>query len=358
MNRDHPSTYIAPSIAEAIRNYSAEAEKLKRPHPVQLALIQSEQWFRLFVPKVYNGLQLNLPEALRLEEALAWTDGSVGWSVTLCAGAGWFGGFIDPKIAAQIFDNDAVCLAGSGNPSGIARKMDGHYVVTGQWAYATGASDATCFTANCVIEENGILLKHAGGKDLVRSFLFLKEEVTVHENWKTIGMIATGSNSFSVNELTINRDRIFQIEANSKTLTLPLYSYPFLQFAETTLAVNSSGMAIRFLELCEIIFQQKPIRSSDHAFRNAAKKLDNTRDEFYKQVENSWSECVDHLCISSPALRQISRHSRRLAHTSLEIVDKLYPLCGMQAANPSTEINRVWRNLHTGSQHSLFNKKD
>lgn len=75
---DHPAAYIAPELATALRKLAGEAEQLKQLHPSQLAIIYEQKWFQLFVPKRYNGLELNLPEALQIEEGLAWTDGSVG----------------------------------------------------------------------------------------------------------------------------------------------------------------------------------------------------------------------------------------------------------------------------------------
>jgi len=56
-------------------------------------------------------------------------------------------------------------------------------------------------------------------------------------------------------------------------------------------------------------------------------------------------------------LEQVSANSRKLAKTARECVDELYPYCGLQAANPDAEINQVWRDLHTASQHSLLTFK-
>jgi hypothetical protein len=43
-----------------------------------------------------------------------------------------------------------------------------------------------------------------------------------------------------------------------------------------------------------------------------------------------------------------------LASTSREVVDELFPLCGLVAADPASAINRVWRNLHTACLHPLL----
>jgi alkylation response protein AidB-like acyl-CoA dehydrogenase len=350
-----PSQYVIPELAAALRNVAAEAEHLKNLHPVQLAIIYEQQWFRLFVPKEYKGAGLSLPAALQLEEALAWADGSVGWTVTLCAGAGWFVGFLDPQIAALIFNEKNVCIAGSGKVSGIAKKNKGGYEITGSWDYASGANHATAFTANCMIEENGTHLTDPGGSPLIQAFVFLPHEVTVKENWKRIGMIATGSHSFAVDAITVNTNRAFIIDKQHAVLKDPIYQYPFLQFAETTLAVNSSGMAFHFLELCTAILKKTNNHMQMEA-ENAIAALERIRQEFYTDTIASWEQCCSNAAIDPALLQQVSDISMQLAISSRKIVDEYYPYCGMQAADPGTEINRVWRNLHTASQHSLFNR--
>jgi len=351
----HPAEYIDTELVKYMRSHAAEAELLKQLHPVQLSLIHEQKWFRLFVPKTYAGLELSLPDALRLEEGLAWTDGSIGWTVTLCAGAGWFIGFLQPEIIPIVFNDPAVCFAGSGKSSGIAKKIAGGYEVTGYWPHATGAVHATVFTANCMIEENGALLKEKDGSPVTRSFLFLKNEVTVHHHWNSIGMKATGSFGFEAKQISVPENRLFRINGKGAHLQNPIYQYPFISFAEATLAVNSSGMAVRFLDLCNTVSAKKTNNTMQVHLENAVKQLEECRNRFYMIIEDSWKHCVNRDPFSSELTALISEHSRKLAITARQLVDELYPYCGMHAADPETEINRVWRNLHTASQHSLFN---
>jgi hypothetical protein len=80
----HPSEFIPKELVQIIRDTAGESEQFKQLHPLQLAIIHDQKCFQLFVPEIYHGLELSLPKGLKLEEALAWTDGSLGWTVTLC----------------------------------------------------------------------------------------------------------------------------------------------------------------------------------------------------------------------------------------------------------------------------------
>src|SRR5690606_14262993 len=112
-----------------------------------------------------------LPQAVRLEEALAWADGSLGWTLTLCAGANWFAGFLDSGLAKEIFADKKVCLAGSGAATGTAEVIPEGYLLHGKWRYATGAPHATMITANCVITEDGKPLLNIDGSPVIKAFV-------------------------------------------------------------------------------------------------------------------------------------------------------------------------------------------
>ena len=350
----HPSHFVPAALADAIRAVSAEAERSGCLHPQQLALIYEQRWFSLFVPLAYGGLELSLPAGLRLEEALAWADGSTGWTVTLCGGANWFIGFLQPEIAVELFSDPRVCLAGSGRVSGVARITAEGYEISGHWRYATGAPYATAFTANCRVEKDGMLLRDEKGDPLVYSFLFSKAEVILHEDWRCIGMIATASLSFEVCNQKVPSNRRFAIDGVHAFLPQPIYRYPFLQLAETTLAVNSSGMAARFIGLYEKIWAEKTNEGILPLPQDLLNQLQILRQSFYEAVEVSWEECSEGRPLPDALLKKVSEASRQLAAGARRLVDELYPWCGLVAANPDTEINRVWRNLHTASQHSLL----
>ncbi|MCZ8215673.1 MAG: hypothetical protein O9262_05500, partial [Cyclobacteriaceae bacterium] len=175
-NIHHPSSIIDQQLITTLRNVAPDAEQLFMLHPAQLDIIYSQRWFKLFVPVEFGGLELSLPEVLKLEEALSWVDGSLGWVVTLCAGAGWFVGFIPHTVAEKIFTNEKLCLAGSGAMNGYADLTENGFVINGSWPYASGAMHATAFTANCLIRKNNQQVYQTDGTTQVAAFILDSEE--------------------------------------------------------------------------------------------------------------------------------------------------------------------------------------
>ena len=356
---------LSQEHAALLRRYAAEAEQRGELPPEVLALIYREQWFRSLVPKRFGGLELPLPAVVRLEEEIAGADGSTGWVVTLCSGAGWFSGFFSSARLERLFLNPRMCVAGSGSPDGRADRLEGGgYRITGRWGYASGARHATAFTANCVVWEAGAPVLGEDGQRLVRPFLFLREEVEVAEDWKAVGLGATGSHGFSVTGLGVPAERVFDIDVAAAADDSPLYRYPFLPLAQATLAVNCSGMALHFFDCFDKLFLARMERGHLSAaaaawvkelFAQASKSMADIRAIFYKALDASWViASIEGAQPETDPYPIVGQHSRLLASTALHWVDKLYPLAGLGAARADTEINRVWRDLHTASQHPLL----
>lgn len=323
---------------DRLRRLSGDAEIQGALTADQLAMIYDRRWFKLFVPNSLGGLEWSLPAGVRLEEELARIDGSLGWTVTLCAGANLFVGYMDRSIAEVVFADPKVCLGGSGQVAGNAVDRGSGYVVSGKWRYATGAPHLTHFTANCETEHG------------VRSFFFPKADVQMIADWNAFGLKATASHSFAVDQVWADPSQAFLIAPEAATWDHPIYQYPFLQFAEATLAVNTLGMARHFLECVA----ELDIAALRKVVQTAESQLTQVRESFYGALDHSWNELLCAGELPPDVLEPVSVASRTLVKTSRKQVVAIYPHVGMVGADASSEMNRVWRDIFTASQHSLL----
>ncbi len=355
----HPGSVFSKTQTDLIRNEAAAAEQLGKLTAPLLQLVYDHHWFKMLVPARYGGLQSDLPQVVKIEEALSWADGSLGWVVTLCSGAGWFGGFISPELAPGIFRHPQLCIAGSGASTGTAEVVGDGYLLNGLWKYASGVHHATHITVNCLVTQNGKSIAGSDGKPLIKAFIVDKKKVKLQAGWKYMGMIATGSDAYIIGQEYVSMEHLFSLEPASAIVRETLYLYPFLQLAEATLAANLSGMAVHFTDLCaEIISDKitnnKSLSSADltkmqEDIEVETKRLNDARTLFYDALHRSWNKADE-----QQLLLQVSITSRRLAQVARQSVDNLYPYAGLKAAATGTEINRVWCDLHTASQHSLL----
>lgn len=357
-----PVNSLSQNWIDLIRTEAVAAEKQGKLTKKQLNLIYEQGWFKLMIPTAQGGKQMALPDVLHMEEALAYADGSLGWVVTLCAGAGWFGGFMDQEIAGTELAGDNICLAGSGATKGTAEIVADGYKINGHWPYATGAPEATSFTANCIVTKNGIPVKNDNGKPQVIAVLLDKGNVTVTDHWNGVGMRATSSHSYQVSDAKVKEDRTFDI-TSAPVVKAPLYYFPFHQFAEATLSVNMTGMGMHFMELCGKIIADKTTHDGNghvdaealqSKYDTLMQKLQVARQKLYYAVDMSWQVCQANKEISPSLLYKVSAASFASVNIVRDCVNTLFPYCGLQAAERDSEINRVWRDIHTAGQHSML----
>lgn len=330
----------------------------------QLKLIYQNNWFNIWVPNQLNGLELTFPSGLKLIEELAYWDAGLAWTITLCSGANMFAGFIDPSLATQIWKDPKVCFGGSGRVGGTAVKDDNDYIISGFWSYATGAPHLTHFTLNAKIVENGQELIDENGEPIIYSFFVPREHVLIHYDWDTFGLECTASHSFSLENVRVPHENAFLLAPHAKKNESPLFNIPFMPFAELTLLMNYIGMFKRFMDLTEKYYFEK---SKDPNWVNTYSKLrfrtlDQMRTAFEIEVEYIeklanlvWENAEKNKITEPEILDSISRLSKDLVkNIKLKAID-LMPNLGIRAAQRENELNIVFRNLFTASQHSLLN---
>lgn len=361
---DTGSYSLTARDARRIERYAAGADAALWLHPAQRALLHRRGWLKMLAPRASGGAELPLPDAVRLEEAVAAVDGSMGWVLTLCAGAGWFAGFLAPDLARAIIGTPRVCLGGSGAPTGYADQENEGYRITGCWDYASGAPMATHFTLNAVLRAGGQPLLDASGAPRIRAFLVPAAQVRIVPSWRSIGMRASASHSYRIDGAWVAQEYGFAISPDAATANGPLYRYPFYSLAYVTLAANAAGIASHFLQLARSCMNRRrhaltglPLLEVPEVVALVLAKEQAhavARARFYEELERSWALVVAGTPLAPDEMRSVQVSALALVAASRAAVDELYPYCGLYAAHEDSAINRVWRDFHTASQHSLL----
>ncbi len=350
---------------QIIKDGQASSIARKSLVDTQLQMIYDNNWFNIWVPTSYGGKGMSLIEGVSLLEELAYWDGGLGWTVTLCAGANMFAGYIDPQLAQQVFSSPKVCFGGSGRVGGKAVWDGRKYIISGVWQFATGAPHLSHFTLNCHVYEGDVQRMGEGGEPLVLSFFVPREYVLIHYDWDTFGLECTASHSFSLDQVPVDPQYSFQIKPEKRYNDGPLYSLPFMPFAELTLLANYIGMYRRFLDLVEKYFVHKSKDSCWNArFGKERFKLLDTfqvelsanRDKIQTLTAELWDKCIGGESMSDSAVIQdIAILSRMMVKAVREQTVTLFPLVGITGAQRDNELNMVFRNIFTATQHSLLN---
>jgi alkylation response protein AidB-like acyl-CoA dehydrogenase len=221
---------------------------------------------------------------------------------------------------------------------------------------------ATHFTLNAQLREDGKPLLDAAGAPRIRAFLVPAAEVELVPSWRSIGMRATASHSYRIDGKWLSADNGFTIDAVHATNDGPLYRFPFISLAYFTLAANLSGMARHFLQLAAPAIARR--RTAGCAtegpnpgtlrLQSLADDFDCARQRFYQLLDSAWERVAAGMALDADETAAIQAASLALVRACRSAVDETYPYCGLHAAHEESDINRVWRDFHTATQHSLL----
>lgn len=309
--------------------------------------IYKERWLQIWVPKMYGGLGLNFTNGLKLLKSLSLIDGSLGWMVTLCAGANYFSRNLKPDIAQDLFKDHFTCFGGSGAIGGTAEKMNDFYLINGRWTFATGAPHLSHFTLNAVVTENDQAVLDENGKELIRSFIIPKDQVEISTDWKAMGMQATGTFSFAVDHILVDANHSFIY--NEFYTDAVLDRIPFRIFADLTLLVNYLGMAEHFLNEAEKIRPELDVE----AFRNDLSTQENQTYFFADKIEDLLEKQQE---ITTEIQTKIHQFGENLVTDLSHKILDLYFQLGIKASHTHEPIQQIFRDYFTATQHANFRK--
>ena len=315
--------------------------------PEVLQWINKENLWNLWVPRSYGGLEASLSEGLQRLKTLARTDGSLGWTVTLCSGANYFIGNLNKEATDDIFYNSQKpILGGSGGMFGTAEEIKEGYKISGKWQYATGAPYLSHFTLNARILRHGAEIKDSDGTSKFLSFVIPKEKVQIVSDWNTMGLKATATHSFEVDAIV---DEKYAFKYDHFRLPQPIFKIPFSVFADMTLWVNYLGIAEHYLEVAQTILSNEVLQGLSALISMTNQDVYNISKEIETSVQQSQEFTEDY------SRKLHSQAADSVRHISREIL-AVYPLLGIKASSCDHQLNQIFRDYFTATQHHIFSK--
>lgn len=218
--------------------------------PVYDALVES-RLFWMLVPKELNGEELSLVESFEVIEELSRADGSTGWafmanslSTSLAAG------FLADKGARDIFDHDLPGItAGMILPTGKGTRVDGGYIVTGNYQFASGSAHASWIGAGFIVHDaDGNPESAPGGGPVVRTAFVPRDKVEFRGNWNVWGLVGTGSYDYGLTQVFIPEEHCFDTFSTTPVRTEPVYRLGLLGIGVGGHAPVALGIARRALD--------------------------------------------------------------------------------------------------------------
>ena len=357
---DSPLLASLGYLEALLDRHSAEGRRDQRlPQPSADALFE-RGLYRLWIPRRFDGFELPLPEGLRVIEAVSRWDGAAGWAVMIGAGGGLFAAYLPTEIAQRLFGSPDALVAGSGAVRGTAERVEGGFRCSGRWRYASGAHQASVFTANCQVVENGEIL-HVNGKPWVRAMAFHPSQVRIIETWDTTGLRGTGSHDFAVEEAFVPAADTFSVMTDTPREAGALYRLPFGTLTELPISAVVLGLARQALARFEHLATTKtsPFGGgllASHprvasAIAATRRDIDTASTTLYGLAEEAWRTATLESPLDESLIRRCTTDCARLVAEPVAAIGKLVPLAGMNAIHREDPFSVAWQDLSAAAAH-------
>lgn len=354
----------ARALRETFRSRTAETDRLARLPDETVAEMEAAGLFSLLSPRQYGGFQMNLDDYMDVILELGRADVSVAWTANLINTNAWLlGRFFPKEIQEKVFT--------SPNPNGgcvlnpqkceVRDVPGGKHIEYGIWRFNSGIYhagwDIVAFPE-----------KDADGNvtDLLLGLVPISD-VKILDDWDTIGVRGSGSSSVELREVFIPNDHI----VSAKRGEIITFDYP----PEDELYYLPFNAATIFLELpmlggCDAavdIFmgriKGKPILHSRYpdaskapvthlVLGEATAKIDAAKllaKHTFRSIHENMRNRVPFTQEDYARLRRDAGLTSRLAWEGVDLLAEASGAGMMATAHP---LNRIWRDVRTGSLHA------
>jgi indole-3-acetate monooxygenase len=345
---------LTPMIVD-VRN---EVERTRRLPPALISAIESAGFFRMWLPGALGGPELSIAEFVRVVEALAYADGSIGWCAGLGAAYSRFAAYFPAAIATRIFDGNI--LAGSLAPTGRGIKVPGGYRVSGRWAWGSGIMHSNWIIV-AFLAQIGDQPMMVNGKPGMRIGFLPKSSVEVFDTWNVGGLRGTGSHDYALSDVFIPDD--YTLDGMDPPPRQPgsLYAisldsvYPFV-IAAVPLGIATAAFDV-FLDLANVktpvsgsvLLRDKPTVQAMVGRSHAL--LQSARNHYYATAESLplWAETALPLTLDQRA--QVRLSVAQIGEVTKQVVRNLYDASGGSSLYESCPLERHFRDVHAVAHH-------
>lgn len=231
---------IAPLLRE-------RAEQARAERKVPLATIEDYHrtaLIRISQPRRFGGYEMGWDTLCEISEILAAADGSQAWIQRIMAGhaqmVGTFPGEAQDDVWAT---NHKALVSASFDPVGRAKPVDGGFLFSGKHGFSSGIDHADWLICGGYIIDGET-------KDGPHFWLVPRADVTIIDDWHTVGLEGTGSKSFVIENAFVPAHRFLRGNESdlgqgpgSKINLAPVYRTPRGGITTTGFAALAVGMA-------------------------------------------------------------------------------------------------------------------
>lgn len=366
-----PARDLLARAAELVPLLRANAERTERERRIpeeNLAALREAGLLRLSLPRAYGGYELGMRALLRICAELGRGCGSTSWVTTLLNTNLYTTAFFPEQAQAEVFGADPdVILSGVILGSSVQLKaVEGGYLLSGQWSFATGCLHAAWAVLGRV---------PTGDDESHAAALVPMSDLLVRDTWQVAGMVGTGSNTLVAEGVFVPRHRV--VVFDRAVTDLELAEAPDAagwQDQGTRRAVLIIGIVAPLLGLAQQAFElvqasltngrqiayssyrdARESPSTQLALARAAQLIDSSWLHALRSATELDDAETDRTVLDRYRQVRIHTDAGYIAQQCRAAVDILLDVNGAGSFADARPLQRVWRDIEVASRHGIIN---
>ena len=348
------------SVRPTLEAGALEGEETATPPRASVDALYESGLLRLKLPHVLGGAEADLVTQLDVLEAVSEIDASAGWCLMIgAASLGGVGAFLPYDAIEEIFaGGEPPRTAGVFAPFGSAVPVEGGYLLSGRWSFASGVRHSQWISAGA-----RVTTEEPGYPAQIRTTIRTKD-ATIHDNWQVMGLRGTGSCDFSVKDLFVPSSFAYDATATEPLRGGPMYRLGRPGFVTNEHSAFALGVARRALtEALEVGTSKTRGYTSINplARRPAFQRMLSESDLRLRSVRALNVEVLEEawevVCAGSPPPPPLQARMRSCAtyttDVAVDIVTQAFRFAGGAALFDSSVLQRCLRDINAGAQHQM-----
>ncbi|GAB3672892.1 acyl-CoA dehydrogenase family protein [Saccharopolyspora tripterygii] len=308
---------------------------------------------RASLPACLGGFEFAPRQLTAMSERISYHDAAAGWTMmALQHITGTTAAYLDSSAADALFPDvpggDHALLAGHGTRPGKAVPVDGGFLVSGSWQFASGMALASHVHSLILVEGSG------EGRVLAMP----KEQVELVDNWDVLGLRATTSIDYHCTDVFVPRENTYLATTSTPAHGGAMYRVGLVNMA----AIGHTGWALGVGR--RLLDELKSVAAAKFGARGAAVDTAQFHAEYASAeaalrsarswAEHVWADVENTLAAGDPQTTEqdtLIRLALGNATRSAQEVGRTVHRWAGTAAIRRGPIERFLRDLGTGSQH-------
>jgi 3-hydroxy-9,10-secoandrosta-1,3,5(10)-triene-9,17-dione monooxygenase len=261
----HELVETAKRIAPELRDTVADDNRLRRLSDRTWKILMDNGFLRSLQPARWGGGEVPLVEFIDASIEIARVSPSAGWIAGVIGVHPWQLALFDEKAQQEIWGEDPATMNSSSyNPTGKAEKVAGGYRLSGRWSFSSGCDHCGAVMLGAICGTREVMGKTVPD---FRSFLLLRDQYQIDDNWHVAGLKGTGSKDIVVEDVFVPEYRSQSHIDYAINLPLPgqernagpLYQLPWSVVFNMTLACSVLGAARGFLDTWTALTRERSL---------------------------------------------------------------------------------------------------